>query len=306
MHLKVLFIGICILFFSACITSDQSNKPSSLENNDVSEEMLQPANSYKISPTKESINIILRSIPSPLDFAHDLKGSDLDKTFISKPHKADDFVSSADMAIALGMYSVDLSYINIFKETSLSSEYYSTIMELARKLYVEQFFNATTVEELKKNEKNTERLIEIVRNSYNNINDYLKTHEKQDLSYLILYGSWVESVNITLKHYNQGLKNVHDKIGYQKITIQKLINVFNTLPNQPNVNEVKKDLESLSMLFQTVDIVYEPVVLNDSGEVILNTNNDAVLQEPTIKMDDNTIQQITSVFQALKNKYQHK
>lgn len=306
-----LFSVSLLILFSCTPKEKPETTNDNIDSSDsLSESDLNTSSSYKLSPSKESINIILKSIPSPLDFSQELISSKpkLDKTFIVNPNKkASDFINASSMAVALGMYSVDLSYINIYKENTVSTAYYSSIMDLAKNLYVEQFFNTATVTELKNNEKNTEKLIEIIHDSYNKINDHLKSHDKQDLSYLILFGSWLESATITIKHYDAGLTNLKEKIAYQKVTVHKMLNVFNTVKSNPNLEEIKKDLFSLSQAFDAVKVSYNNVSLNDSGDVVVQDNATSDITDvPNIEIQDADLENIKKIILALNTKYQNK
>lgn len=304
---KVIFFMTAMIFtLLSCNESgvkqeDQQQVSDTLQ---AAEEFNALDEAYSISLSQSALESVLRSIPSPLEFADDLVKHNIpfDEKNVAKLKNKDDLISEDDKAIATGIYGTDLSYINIFNEKFNALMYYKTVVSLAKDLRVEQFFNLATVEKLQANEGNSEKLLEIVRGGYKDIHSYLKKQNRSHLSTYMLYGSWLEAFYITLSIHDGQKFNLKENIGDQKITINKMRAIFSSLQkDNATTKRVLNELMELNKLCGAIDISYAysgSEATNNEKEIDLIEN-----QIKQIKIDDATIAKMRAKVTELRNSY---
>ena len=185
----------------------------------------------------------------------------------------------------------------------LTAQYYSNIVGLAEDLRVDQFFNLSTIEKLKKNENDKEKLLTIIRSNYRDIHKFLEDQERDHLSLLMLYGSWLESLYITIGSYKEEGIDLKEMIGEQKITINKLIAALSsTRQKKEGVDNTIEDLKGLKNIYDKVAIVYEydesyleSVEEGNEVDIVDNSNR-------SIQILDETIDTIEKYVSDLRNK----
>ncbi len=252
----VLYLFAVLGLFS-CTENAPKNSETSTEQTDGldSLKMLKPK-VYALSD--EVLEGILNSIPSPLEFSDKLKDKNVgfDKSLLINIKKSDDLVSGDEKALAMGIYGTDLSYINIYKETALSAQYYEILVKLSKDLMLDQFFNVSTIDLLKSNENNKEKLLSIIRARYKDIHEYLKNQKRDEISAMILYGSWIESFYITLRLQNGQQIDLKELVSEQKIAVNKFMAIFNSLPESSSKNKCLSTLNQLQEVYQQVELSY--------------------------------------------------
>lgn len=259
MILKRLFLVSIVLALFSCGESNVNNENTNAVDSTGSDSIVALEAGYTITLSQSALESVLKSIPSPLEFADDLVKLNIpfDDKKVAEVKNTDDFITEDSKAIATGIYGTDLSYINIFNEKFNALIYYKTVVSLAKDLRVEQFFNLETVEKLQENEGNSEKLLEIVRSGYKDIHAYLKKQNRSHLSTYMLYGSWLESCYITLQTHDPKSFDLKDKIGEQKITINKMRAIFSSLDKKgPTSDKILKELKELNAICGHIEISY--------------------------------------------------
>lgn len=300
-----LSLFIALLSIYSCNNSGDNTNTEQADSTQVSNDSLTtiPA-SQTLTLSQSALESVLKSIPSPLEFSDDLLKHNIsfDETKVAEIVNVDEFLTEDDKAIATGIYGTDLSYINIFNEKFNALIYYKTVVELAKSLRVEQFFNLETVEKLQENEGNSAKLLEIVRAGYKDIHSYLKKQNRSHLSTYMLYGSWLESSYITILTHDGKNFDLHEKIGDQKITINKLRAIFNSLEKRGGATDkILAELTALNEICGTIDISYA----YDGSETTENEKELHLVENQTkqIKIDNATILKLKNKIIEIRKSY---
>ncbi|MDH5598096.1 MAG: hypothetical protein OEY34_03170, partial [Cyclobacteriaceae bacterium] len=207
----------------------------------------------------EMINGILQQIPSPLEISMLLKesGTKYDPTILNSANNLPKYNTNYQKALNLGIYGTDLGYTNIYERNQDGLEYMTSIKELADGLSIGQFFDVETIGRLATNSKNLDSLLLITTQNFNNINSYLQTQGRSNLSVLLLVGGWMEALHVTLKtaDKNPGNTQLRDAIGEQQIVLES-INMLLTLykDSDANMARLAEDLQPLMDEYATINI----------------------------------------------------
>lgn len=284
---------------------DQNANEDGLSTEDLFDDVDEIRDMYNVTLSNSALESVLKSIPSPLEFADELidKNVKFEKEMIAPNKSSDEFIGLSSKAIVMGVYGTDLSYINIMNQNLLATQYYSNIVGLAEDLRVDQFFNLSTIEELKRNEGNKEKLLGIIRSNYRDIHKFLEDQDRDHLSLLMLYGSWLESLYITIgSHREEGI-DLREMIGEQKITINKLIAALSsTREGKDDIYSAIGDLRGLKNIYDEVEIVYE---YDESYLSNVEEGNEVDIIDDstkTIHITEETISHIEAYVAELRNK----
>lgn len=243
-------------------------------------------------------------IPSPLEISVLLKKSGVkyNSGLLNSPDNVPKYNSNYKKALNLGIYGTDLGYTNIYGQNQDGIKYLSTIKSLAEELNIGQFFDIETIGRLASNNKNLDSLLLITTQNFNSINRYLQEQNRANLSVLFLTGGWLEAVQITCQvaSKNPDHKDLQEKIGEQKITLEQIMLLFSFYQNDENMASLLKELEELKVVFDKINITY---TYNESTMEVVN--GVAVIKDnstTTIQITEQDLKDIMSKTNSIRNK----
>ena len=96
---------------------------------------------------------ITDNISSPVEIAAMIKsmGAPFSKSYLAPTEYTANYSTNYAQAFALGVFSADLGYLNMYNKTGSVIDYLSTIKNLADDINVGQFFDFTTLKRLATN-----------------------------------------------------------------------------------------------------------------------------------------------------------
>jgi hypothetical protein len=206
----------------------------------------------------ELIESILQGIPSPIEISVLLKhsGRKYDQTMLNSPDNLPKYNNNYKMALNLGVYGTDLGYTNIYEQNQDGIKYLQPIEQLAEGLNIGQFFEIETIGRLAANSKNLDSLLLLTTKNFNDINIYLSTQSRSNLSVLLLSGGWLEALHITcqLSAKDPSNKVLQETIGEQQIILEQIILLLKFYENDQNMASLLKDMNNLQAAFEKIKI----------------------------------------------------
>ncbi|MBS1681891.1 MAG: hypothetical protein JST48_09280 [Bacteroidetes bacterium] len=295
--MRIVLIGLVAAFlFASC---GKSKKPED-------QDFLNSLDSAKKGPSidNEVINSILQQIPSPLEISVLLKesGKKYNAGILNSTDNTSKYNSNYKKALNLGIYGTDLGYTNIYQQNQDGIKYLASIKQLANELNIGQFFDIETISKLATNSKNLDSLLLITTQNFNDINKYLQTQGRANLSVLLLTGGWLEAMEITCQVAAQDPKNkeLKEKIGEQKIILEQIVLLFSFYKDDENMASLLNDLNNLKAAFDKINITYtykESTMEIVNGVAVIKDNSTT-----TIDVTDEDIKNITSITNSIRNK----
>lgn len=247
----------------------------------------------------ELIEGILQGIPSPIEISVLLKhaGRKYDQSMLNSPDNLPKYNNNYKMALNLGVYGTDLGYTNIYEQNQDGIKYLEPIEQLAEGLNIGQFFEIETIGRLAANSKNLDSLLLLTTKNFNDINIYLTTQSRSNLSVLLLTGGWLEAMHITcqMSSKDPGNKVLQDTIGEQQIILEQIILLLKFYESDANMASLLKDLSGLQSAFEKIKIttVYKAPTQEVVNGVVMVKDNSTTTVEITAD-DVNNIKTITS------------
>ena len=250
------------------------------------------------------VNGILQQIPSPLEISSILKesGSKYENSILNSDDNLSKYNNNFKKALNLGVFGTDLGYTNIYEQSKDGIKFLSAIKSLANDLNIGQFFDIETIGRLASNSKNLDSLLLITTQNFNNINNYLQTQGRSQISVLLLTGGWIEAMQVVCQvaAKSPNNKDLPEKIGEQKIILEQLVLLLGFFESDSNMASLLTDLRGLESAYAKVDII---TTYKQSSMKIVD--GVAVIQDNStteIKITPDDIKNITQIVSNLRNK----
>jgi len=204
--------------------------------------------------TVTAVNIqkeILFSMPAPSDIAlilidaPDLK---FQEEILNSPENADKYISNLSIALNLGIYTADLSYVSYFEQSQLSLNYLIVSKKLAEKLGITNAIEEKHLELISNAKIDKRAMITIVNEVFMNTDSYLLENNRKDIMSMILVGGWVEAQYIATRLTKDSpTKNTEltQRIIDQQSVVQLMALMFENVPEDAELGVLKNDVKQI-------------------------------------------------------------
>lgn len=261
--MKKLFLGaIAILLVGAFACSDTSTSDSGNTN---SQNQLGDTLVVDAGEISEDVMNLLSSIPSPRDAVKLLKdaGATYEQNLLNPENKVNNYRTQSEQALALGIYTADLSYASVFEKNDASLRYLSSIRNLADQLAIGNVFDKNLEIRLKENSNNKDSLDAIFDDTFDQLSEELKKSKQIPVQALLFSGAWIESAYLATQHWKLSPKpSIKNQILERRITLDDLIKLLETYKSNEGAAKLLPEFKSLQKDFITKEGGKD---LSDSG-----------------------------------------
>jgi len=216
----------------------------------------QTADSAQAALRQKKTKSIFYNIPSPMETATLLKdaGAEYDKDILNDVLNVDKYTSASKQAVNLGIYGADLSYASVFNNTQESMFYTSCAKKLADRLGVSNAFNDSTIERMEANRNDRDSLLDIISQTYWDVDAYLKDNGRDNISALMIAGGWMEGLYIaTQVSKANDSPALRQRIAEQKLSLGDLLDLLSTYDqNDAALSGTIADMKAIDALFAEV------------------------------------------------------
>lgn len=236
---KVLFIVLVVAFsFSAC--NNNANKKGG---NSVLDDV-------NIEETKERINAI--PAPNSLEIMKALNeaGAAYIYEITNDPSYVNNYLTLKQKAIALGIYSADLSYLITYNQQDVLGDYIKVVHKLIDELEIPSI----EIKRIQDNISNQDSLKFLTQELFKKSNDYLNSSDKVDVALYLLGSSWIETVYLTEKiiEFSGNQKPLLKIILDNKNSLDKIVELLATKKNEESFSYIYESLASIQELFEVI------------------------------------------------------
>lgn len=246
--------------------------------------------SQKLSP--EAIADISKNITSPVEIANLLLMLDVpfSQNYLATSIDPKKQSTNFDKALKLGILGADLGYLNIYEKTGSSLDVLSSIRKLAEDIKVGQFFDFESIKRLSQNKSNLDSLLFISIDSYNQIDNYLRANDREQLSALMILGVWLEGQYLATQVVSKvPNKILSDRIGEQKIILNDLIFLMSPYCNRDTeFKSLCKDLFDIKDKYRDIRITYtqgDPISVEKNGGLTVTQTETSVVEMTKEQLD---------------------
>jgi hypothetical protein len=245
--IRLSVILLAIILAGAC-------KNSSNDKNKKETRIIKPVVKEAI---KKEVEEIIYPLPTSFEVTNML--NDIGVPYIigiSNPvENVEKYFTEKSKALNLGVYGADLSYASTYNINQEVILYLESSRRLTDDLEISAIYNEELLEEVEKNINNKEKLVDIITNSFYNIYEFLQKNGRENLSLMVIAGSWIEALYLTTHvsasiHHNYNIvKIVHE----QKATLDNLVNILQEYKDDPDITELLHDLNPIKEVYDSID-----------------------------------------------------
>lgn len=209
--------------------------------------------------------------PVDLDKILDIKSTYFNSNNLNSLNNLTKYTESSKVALNLGVYGADLSYLWIFEQTQQALSYLSAIQHMTNKLGIPAEFVDFTLSAAQERAHELDSLKSIARKAFKDTDRYLKVSDRENAAILILLGGWVESMYIALNMYNVPDPTLASRILTQKYSLNSLITMIQNHQDELKMSEYLLLLKKLNDSFSQFEGRLKP------GDISIDTVNKRIL-----------------------------
>jgi hypothetical protein len=170
---------------------------------------------------------------------------------------AENYLSQADIAINVGIYGADLSYIRIYNQFQDAARYLAVIKKFTREMGIPEEQENIAAQRIEENINNQDSLLNIISEIFTKSDSYLKENQRGSSAALIVFGGWIETLYLATNiiDLNNPQKEMVNLIAQQKHSIKNLIGLLNQYRNEAKINAVLPYLKELDAKFREIEQV---------------------------------------------------
>jgi len=290
------FLPVLLVFFISGCNQGQKQEATDL----LSDTLVEASVRLDDSMVGEMIS----SIPNPVEMSSLLQKSGIvySQELLNPVSNINNYNTNFKKALNLGVYGTDLVYMNIYDRTIATLKYLGNVRDLASDLRVAQFFDYQTLNRLSESSRSIDSVLFITNSGFDGMSDYLIKQDRSNISVLISYGTWIQSMFIATNVQTVPPKSsvIHQRIGEQKMVLDNMLLLLYTYRQDPNFQELINDLMVLKKEFENVTISYvyaEPTMKEVDGMIVVVDNS-----RSEVVISDETLANISSIVKEIRNK----
>lgn len=274
---KLVYVLLSVLLISSCKSGGDRSAESDFE---VPDSILNQG----LEISEETMQNVVQNISSPVEMAALIKelGVPYSNKYLSSTNRVQDLTTNFKQSLNLGVYGCDLGYLNMYNKTSGVIDYISAIKTLADEIKVGQFFDFTTLKRLATNNQNLDSLMYISVHSFNQMDKYLHSNNRSNLSALIVTGVWIEGLYLgTQVAKEKPDKQLAERIGEQKITLNELILILENFKSDKQYAKLINELMLIKNEYKDVNIKIEkgePEAIEENGMLTIVQNDKSIVE----------------------------
>lgn len=251
---------------------------------------------------EQQIKQVFYNVPSPVEMAQIIQhaGAVYNKELLNPYMNADNYITTEDLALNLGVYGADLSYNRIFDQMQESLNYLVAIRKISDQLKIPQDEGSFAINRFEENINNRDSLLKVISETYANADIYLKENQRESTASLIILGGWIEALYIATHLVNEKSpdKMIMERIAEQKYSLETISKLIVTYKDDfVTISELQPKIESLAMAFEKIDIV------NTTGEIQTDKESKTtkIGGDSKINMDVSNIVEIKTIITDIRN-----
>ncbi len=243
------FAATLLTFAGGCTPTDQS--PSTENNQSIAED-------YEIDVS--DAEDMIRQMPSPIEMAILVKhsGGQYNASLLNPVQNIDRYVTTGKKTMNLGVYSADVGYTSLYKQTQETIFYLNNVRKLSDAIGLSEAFDKSVFERVEANIEHRDSLLYILSGAYDVGNEYLKNNDRMNTSVLMLAGGWVETMYLAAHLGTSGGRPMDDiaaRVAQQDMLLRNLLLTMRYAKNDPLVAEFAERLEKLAKVLVAKDLV---------------------------------------------------
>jgi len=260
--------------FSSCQIKDEQNVDLDKDIYDLGKV------SKSIEEMVESGKSIFYGLYFPIELTNIFEnvGAEYTQPVLNSTENVLNYLSSSKAALNLGVYGVDLGYLQLFHLSQESINYWIVIEKLTSQLGIPNDIINTPRELLGEDFNNPDSLMQIATATFANVKNHLNEQNRESAVTMIMIGGWVEALYIATEAlYNEENPDpeIIAIIAEQKYSLNSLVSFAKNYHQNPEVARYFRKLRLLQNSFREFDIYYKKhdLKIDTVNKVIVTSEN---------------------------------
>lgn len=195
---------------------------------------------------------VFNSIPARAEIVKLIGESKIeyDPSYLNSPDVASKYSLENSRALNLGAYGADLSVAGAFDQTQESMLFLKCVNILSKNLGVSTAFDQHMMDRMEAYKENRDSTLEIIAQSFRKADEFLKQNDRPGTSALILCGSWIEGMYVSVQIAERiNSENIIKTILKQDESLKHLINMVEASNVSEDAKYVTDGLNDLKATF---------------------------------------------------------
>ena len=202
---------------------------------------------------------MIKNMPSPIEMAILVKhaGGEYNSSLLNDVKNLDNYVTNGKKTINMGIYSSDVGYTSLYKQTQETVFYLNNVRKLSDAIGLSDAFDQSMFDRVEANIENRDSLLQILSSSYDLANEYLKENNRMNTSVLMIAGGWIESMYLAANLGADGGRPepiISLRLLEQEQVLKKIVLAMRMVNDDPLVQEFADKLEKLSAVLVANEI----------------------------------------------------
>ena len=251
-----------------------------------------------VTTRQNTLTKIFHAAPSPMETASLIKraGAHFHGDALNPASNSSNYTTSDRQAINLGIYGADLSYATIFEENSSSLEYLEAIKSLSGELGVSDVLSDDVMSEVEANRNDRKVLIDIVSDTFYELNERLKDNGQEDLAGLVVASGWVEGIYLATRHLSEAPTELKLRIAEQKLVLDDVMRLCNSYEQTEALANLLNSMRAIEEAYAGVQTTENEstTTREESGSFVIGGG-------PAFAADDATIEAIAAAVESVRS-----
>lgn len=232
--IRLICLMCCALFVMNSCTSKKENIITKDEVNEIAYDYVYPI------PTSYHLTEMLNDM-----------GAEYIVSLCNDVTRYDKYLTEYNCALNLGVYSADICYVSTYNQHEETKDYLDVCYKLIDNLDIIYAIDSSLPNKIENNKDNKSVVTNLISDSFYMVYDYLNKNDRECVSLLIVYGSWIESMYIAtnISECTFDNKTMVKIIMSQKDALNTLVDKFKDYDNVDAWN----DMISLNEIYQNTN-----------------------------------------------------
>lgn len=228
---------------------------------------------FKVSTYSGSRSISYEmTLPVEMAGLFDHVGANFFPEFLNPADEFGKYNRAVKIALNLGVYGVDLSYVKMFSQHQRSVAYLNAINRLAGEMGIPKEIYGDVLENLELFVTDKDSITKVAVELYAATDEFLREDGQEGAASLVAMGGWIESMYIATRIWEMDRSNLalQDKIAEQKYSLNSLITLMNNYHEDLDLAEYLLMLKNLKRTYDKFQLFYR------QGDVRVDTSDKTI------------------------------
>ena len=286
MRIASILFTLLILLMSSC-----KNQPQIVQEEFKYEEL---------NNSSKEVHEVLYSMYLPTDMSNifSLSGTNYIPDLPASIEHIALYTNTEQMAVMLGVYGVDITYMKLLGQTLPAAQYYEVIESLSENINIPGTLFLESSEQMEQHFSNEDSLAAVIEDIYVNTDQFFRKNGDEHLAALSLLGGWVEAmyIGVSIFESDSGNNVIAKRILQQKFSLNSIYVILSNYQESLLIKEYLLMLKKLRKVFENVEIRYQK-----EGFSVDTTQKKFHAYNTNIRYNEETMNDLKRIIPQIRN-----